>query len=67
MVKYPTLDFGAGSDLTVSEMESRGRLSAESVEPAWSSLSPSLCPSPAHVVSVSLSLSLSLSLSQINK
>ena len=42
-VKRPTLGFGSGHDLTVCGFEPRG---ADSVEPAWDSLS--LCPFPAH-------------------
>ena len=39
-VKCPTLDFGSGHALTVCEIEPRVRLHADSVEPAWDSLSP---------------------------
>ena len=42
LVKRPTLDFTLGVDVTVREFEPRIRLCAESVEPAWDSLSPSL-------------------------
>ena len=56
MVKHPTLDFSSGHDLTVCEFERRVSLCADSVEPAWDSLSPSIRPSPP-----ALSLSLSLS------
>ena len=42
-VKCPTLDFGSDHDLMVSEMEPR--VGALSAEPAWDSLSPSLCSS----------------------
>ena len=48
-LRYLTLDFGSGHDLTVHEMEPQVGLCADGVEPAWDSLS------------VSLSLSLSLS------
>ena len=47
-VKRPTPDFGSGHDLTVRGIEPRVRLCADSVEPAWASLSPPLCPSLAH-------------------
>ena len=49
-VKRHTLDFGSGHDLTVREVKPRVRLCADSVEPAWDSLSPSLSapPSSAH-------------------
>ena len=41
-VKYPTLDFGSGHDLTVHETEPCIRLCTDSAEPAWDSLSPFL-------------------------
>ena len=41
-VKGPTLDFGSGHDLRVPEFKPRVGLCADSVEPAWDSLSPSL-------------------------
>ena len=53
-VKCPTLDFGSGHDLTVREFESHVRLWADSAEPAWDSLSPSLAAPP--VLSLALSL-----------
>ena len=56
-VKYPTLDFGSGDDLTVHEFESHVELWADSMEPAWDFLTPSL----------SLSLFCSCSLSNISK
>ena len=42
------LVFGSGHDLTVGGSEHHVWLCADSVEPAWDSLAPSLCPSPAH-------------------
>ena len=39
-VKRQTLDFGSGHDLTVREFEPCMGLCADSVEPAWDSLSP---------------------------
>ena len=42
-VKHLTLDFGSGHDLMVCEFEPCVRLCADSEEPAWDSLSPSLC------------------------
>ena len=45
-VKHLTLDLGSGCDLMVSD-KPRVRLCTDSVEPAWDSLSLSLCPSPA--------------------
>ena len=52
------LDFSSGRDLTAHGIESHIRLWADSAEPAWDSLSFSLCPFPC---SCSLSLSLSFS------
>ena len=53
-VKHLTLDFGSGHDLMVCEMESSIRVCADSVEPAWDSLSLSVCLPHSHF---SLSLS----------
>ena len=55
-VKRLTLGFGSGHDLMVGEIESCVGLCADSAEPAWDSLSPSLSASPQHVLSLSLSL-----------
>ena len=55
-VKRPTLGFGSGRDLTVCGFEPCMGLFADSVEPAWDSLSQSL--------SLSLSVPPSLPLSQ---
>ena len=44
-VKRPALDFGSGHDLTVREFEPCIGLHADSGQPAWDSLSLSLCPS----------------------
>ena len=52
-----TLDLGSGHDLTVYGFEPRVGLCADSVEPVWNSLSPSLCPSPTHMSTLSPSLS----------
>ena len=41
-VKLPTLGFSSGHDLVLREFEPRIRLCADSAEPAWDSLSPSL-------------------------
>ena len=38
-VKHPTLDFGSGYDLMVREFEPHLELCADSVDPAWDSLS----------------------------
>ena len=48
-VKRLTLDFGSGQEIVVHEIEPQVRLSADSTEPAWDSLSPSL-PSPPLLV-----------------
>ena len=49
LVKHPTLvDFGSGHDLTVCGIEPRVRPRDDSVEPAWDSLSPCVCPSPLN-------------------
>ena len=42
----PTLDFGSGHGLVVREFENHIRISADGVESAWDSLSPSLSASP---------------------
>ena len=51
-VKCPTLGFGSGGDLVVCGFNPRVQLCANSAEPARDSLSPSLCPSPAHALSL---------------
>ena len=58
LVKRPTLDFGSDHNLTVREIKPRAGLCAESIEPAWDSLSPFLSAPPlfAHIPSLSLSL-----------
>ena len=58
--KHLTLGFGSGHDLTVCETEPHVRLHADSVEPAWDSLSPSLFLSLPHSLSFSLSLRINL-------
>ena len=55
-VKHLALDFSLGHDLMVHEFDSHMGLRADSAEPAWDFLSPSLCPSLAHVLCFSLSL-----------
>ena len=54
-VKRPTLGFGSGHDLTVREFDLRVGLCADSLEPAWDSLSLSLSAPPLLALSVSLS------------
>ena len=53
-VKGLTLGFGSGRDLTVCEFEPHVGLCTDRAEPAWDSLSLSLCPSPVHAVPLSL-------------
>ena len=55
-VERPTLDFGSGRDLTVCESEPHVGICADSEEPAWDSLSPSLSAPLLLVFSLSLSL-----------
>ena len=50
-VKHLTLDFGSGHDLIVCGLEPHPGLCAESVEPAWDSLSPSLPLLHSHTLS----------------
>ena len=40
-----------GLDLMIHETEPHVRLCADNTEPAWDSLSPSLCPSSTHILS----------------
>ena len=64
-VKHQTLDFSSGHDLTIHGFELQVGLYANSVDPAWDSLSLSLT---LPLFSLSLSVSLSVSLSkEINK
>ena len=53
LVERPPLDFGAGRDFTVCDFESRIGLCADSTEPAWDSLSPSLSLLLPHLCSPS--------------
>ena len=66
LVKCLILDFSSGHDLTVYEMEPRIRLCADSAEPAWDSLPPSLSAPPLLTCACMRSLALSLS-QKINK
>ena len=60
-LNWVTLDFGSGHDLMICGLEPRVGLCADSAEPAWDilslslslPLSPSLCSSPACVLSLS--------------
>ena len=54
-VKCQALDFGLGHDLTVHEIEPCIGLCADSAEPAWDSLSPSLSAPPPFMLCLSLS------------
>ena len=56
-VKCPTLDFSSGHDVTVCEFEPRVRLQANSVKPAWDSLSLSLSAPPPLMLALSLKIS----------
>ena len=49
LVECPILDFGSGRDLTVGEIWPHVGLCADSVEPAWDSLAPSLSAPPPLV------------------
>ena len=53
-VKRPTLDFSSDHELMVCEFKPRFRLCSDGTEPAWDSVSPSLCPSLTCVLSISL-------------
>ena len=53
-LEHQTLDFGSGHDFTVPEFEPQIRLCVDSAEPAWDLLSPSLCSSPAHLLSINI-------------
>ena len=57
-VKRPTLGFSSGHDLTVCEFEPLIGLCANSAEPAWDPLSPSLFSPPPLTCSHLLTLSL---------
>ena len=50
-VEHPTLGFSSGHDLMVYEFGTLVRLGTDSTEPAWDSLSLSLCPIPVHALS----------------
>ena len=45
-VERPTVGFDSGHDLTVHEFEPQVRFRADSAEPAWDSVSPSLSAPP---------------------
>ena len=52
-VKGLPLAFGSGRDLVVREFETRAGLCADSIEPAWDSLSPSVSAPPRLMLSLS--------------
>ena len=54
-IQRPTLGFSSGPGLTVRQLEPRIGLCADSVEPAWDSVSPSLSAPRLLAFSVSLS------------
>ena len=56
-VECPTLDLSSGLDLTVRGFKPPVGLRSDGAEPAWDSVSPSLCPSAACMCVLSLSLS----------
>ena len=64
LVKHLTFDFGSGHALMVCEVQPRLGPCADSTEPAWDSLSPSLKPLPCLC---SLSLSLKINKLKTNK
>ena len=53
-IKRLALDFSSGHELMVHEFKPHIRLYTDIVEPTWDSLSPSpsLCPSPTHVLNL---------------
>ena len=51
LVKHPTLGFGSGRDLMVHQFKPHIGLHAESVEPAWESLTLSTPPLLTHSLS----------------
>ena len=58
LIEHVTPDFGPGHDLTVCGFKTHIGLCADSPEPAWDSLSPSLSAPPllAHFCSLSLKI-----------
>ena len=54
-LEHPTLAFSSGHDLKGGETEPRIGLCADSVKPAWGSLSPSLAAPPWLMLSFLLS------------
>ena len=56
LVKHPTLDFSSDHDLTVHGIKPCAGLHADSSEPDWDSLFPSLCLSCVHGHALSLKI-----------
>ena len=52
-VEHLTLDLGSGHDLTICGIEPHVGLCADSMEPTWDSVSPSLSAPPLLVLSLS--------------
>ena len=63
-VEHPPLDFGSGHDLMVHEIEPRGGACAEGPEPAWDSLSLSVCLSSTCTLCLCLSLKINIKKTQ---
>ena len=56
LVECLTLDLGSGHGLTVCEIKPHVGLCADSVEPAWDSLSLSVSAPPLHARALSLKI-----------
>ena len=52
-VEHLTLDLGSGHHLMICEFEPCMELCPDGMEPAWDSVSPSLCPTPTCACSLS--------------
>ena len=67
LVKGPTVSFASGHDLTVPEMKPRIGFCADSLEPAWASLSPSFSVPPLLLPSHESAYSLKIKIKQLKK
>ena len=67
LVKCPALDFYSDHDFMVCGIQSQVGLCMDSEEPAWDSLSPSICPSLTHMLSLSLTLKINKYLKKISQ
>ena len=56
LVERPTLEFGLGHGLVVHKIEPYVELCADSVEPAWDAISPSLSAPPPLALYLSLKI-----------